>query len=399
MAKKKADDAVGSDEKQGSRATTVAQIAAQMNRRCGAGTMILGREMKVDPPRLPTGVFSVDFATGGGLPLNASSCFWGPESGGKTTLAINAMVMAQSICWRCFQLVDHCECSQSAMRMLTTWLDVEGTFDRDWAASIGADPDRYLLTLADYGEQYIDIAQAVLKADDCGLVVFDSLAALSPVAEMEAAAESQFMARQAAMIGRAVRNIKQQLIRERKRDHPCLVLFINQMRVKLGQMFGDPETMSGGWGMKHEFSLLLRSAKRTLKKDGPDKKYVDEGRKKNMADRFAFSIRKAKVATLVGLGEYVRMTEDIPDLNLDKGQVDDFTTLMTYAKSYGVVEKDGSKWRYFGYKADGLDQIKQVWQQNLGEKMRTQGAIISRAKARLCGDTEAEETNTPEELD
>jgi len=274
---------------------------------------------------------------------------------------------------------------------------VHNTYDRDWAGKIGADPDRYLLALAEDGEQYIDIAQTALKAEDCGLVVFDSLAALSPAAEMEAAASDKFMAIQAQMIGRAVRNIKQQLIRERKKGHPCCVLFVNQLRVKIGQMFGDPETMSGGYGMKHEFSLLLRCAKRTLKKDGPDKKYIDDHRKKNMADRFAFSIRKAKIQTIAGLGEYVRVSEDIPELGLTKGQVDDFSTLMTYAKTYGIVRKEGNEWRYFGYKAKNLDGIKEVWQKNLSEKMKTQREIIDRAKERLAGSPEVEEPGTPEE--
>lgn len=385
------------EEKKPTMPLTLDAIACKLNKQWGAGTMITGRELKTDPPRLPTGVFAVDYATGGGLPMNASTCFWGPESGGKSTLGINAMVMAQMFCWRCFKIDPLCECSQTSLMMRSVWLDVEGTFDRDWASNIGADPDRYLLTLAEYGEQYIDIAQAALKADDCGLVVLDSLAALSPAAEMEAAAEDQFMANQARMIGRAVRNIKQQLIRERKRGHSCLVLFVNQMRVKIGVMFGDPETMSGGFGMKHEFSLLLRCAKRSLKKDGPDKKYIDDVRKKNQADRFSFSIKKAKVQTIAGVGEYVRMSEDIPELGLSKGHVDDYSTLMTYAKTYDIVRKDGTEWRYFGYKSKTQEAIKEVWQKNIAEKMKTQQEIIERAKLRLMGSSEDEESPTPEE--
>lgn len=385
------------EERKAPAPVTLAVLAHKLNKQYGAGAMITGRELKTDPPRLPTGVFAVDYATGGGLPMNQSSCFWGPESGGKSTLGINAMAMAQLFCWRCFLIEPLCECSQGPLLMRSVWLDVEGTFDRDWAASIGADPDRYLLTLAEYGEQYIDIAQAALKADDCGLVVFDSLAALCSSAEMEAAAEDKFMANQAQMIGRAVRNIKQQLIRERKRGHACCVLFINQMRIKIGQMFGNPETMSGGWGMKHEFSLLLRLSKRALKKDGVDKKYIDEARKKPMADRFSLAVKKAKVQTIAGLGEYVRMSEDVPELGLEKGQVDDFSTLLTYAKTYGIVRKEGNEWRYFEYKAKTLDAVKEVWQKNLAERMKTQQEIIARAKQRLGTSPDIDEPTSPEE--
>lgn len=384
------------ERKAGPVPTTLTQVAAAVNINCGVGTVVTGRELVTDPPRLPTGVFSVDYATGGGFPIWGSTCLWGPESGGKTTLAINAMAMAELMCWKCFHLASDCRCSATPLLMRSAWVDVEGTFDRDWAAFIGADPDRYVLCLAEYAEQYSNIAQQVIRADDCGLVVVDSLAALSPSAEMESAAEDQFIGLQARVIGRMVRNLKQRLIRERRRGHPCTIIFINQMRIKIGQMFGDPETMSGGWGMKHEFSLLLRCVKKSLKKDGPDKKYVDEKRKKNMADRYSFAIRKSKVATLAGVGEYVRLTEDIPGLGLKKGQVDDFSTLLTYAKTYGIVHKDGSVWRFFNYKSPTLEQIKDAMIKNREVKMKTQSSVIEKAKAQLVKDDGVDETDAPE---
>lgn len=385
--------------KPGPKSVNLGDIACQMNKECGPGTVITGRELVTDPPRIPTGVFAVDYMTGGGLPVWATTCFWGPDSGGKTTLAINAMATAQDLCWRCYNLRTNCICGDLGPRLLkSVWLDVEGTFDRDWASAIGADPDRYILALADYGEQYVNIAERVLRADDAGLVVIDSLAALVPSAEFDAAAEDQFMASQARMIGRMVRQLKQRLIRERKRDHPCAVLFVNQMRVKLGQMFGNPETMSGGFALKHEFSLLLRTVKKSLAKEGTDKKYVDSKHGKNTADRFSVTIRKAKVQTLAGIGEYVRLTEAMADLGLHKGQVDDYSTLMNYAKTYGVVEKVGAEWRYFNYKARTLDQIRQVWVGNLSEKIRTQRMIVEHAKERLASGGE-ESTEGQEETD
>ncbi len=390
------------DEKDVSQKVTLAQIACQMNKQCGVGTMSTGRQLVVDPPRVPMGVFAVDFATGGGLPLWATTCLWGPEGGGKSTLGINAMVTAQSLCWKCFLLREHCTCKGGPKLMDSSWLDVEGTFDRAWAEAIGVHPDRYVLTLADYGEQYANVAESVLRADDCGLVVIDSLASLVPSAEMDAAAEDQFMAKQAQLIGRMVRRLKQRLIRERKREHPCCVLFVNQMRKKLGVMFGDPETMSGGHGMLHEFSLLLRTVKKSLNKKGGDAKYVDAKRGKNIADRFSFSIRKHKVQTLAGIGEYVRMSEDSEELGLKKGQVDDFNTLMSYAKIYGVVTKDETKaggWRYFQIKSDSLDKIKQLWRRSLAEKIRAQSEIVKRAKQRLmeAGPEASEALETEEE--
>jgi recombination protein RecA len=267
------------------------------------------------------------------------------------------------------------------------WADVEGTLDRDWVNAIGGDPEKYSVILADYGEQYSNISDNVLKADNCGLLVVDSLAALVPAAEMEAAAEDDFYALQARMIGRMVRKLKQRLIRERKRGHPCCIIFTNQLRMKIGQKFGDPETMSGGHGMKHEFSLLLRCVKKALNETDKTK-YVDKKRKKNQAIRHSFAIRKEKILTLSNVGEYIRVVENIPSLDLKKGMIDDMGTVMTYAKEYDIVRKgSGAKpWKYFDYNARTLDDIKLMWKKKDLECLHTKMEIVKRAKERLAGE-------------
>jgi recombination protein RecA len=383
-------------------ARSLDRIAEITNRKYGPGTLVTGREKVTDRPRLPTGIFAVDFATGGGFPVHGSTCLWGPDAGGKSNLSINAMAMTAKICWRCFHPLMACICSQSPILMRSALLDIEGTFSPEWAEAIGATPESYHRCLGEYGEQYANIADDVLRADDCGLVVVDSLAALVPSDEMESAAEDQFYALQTRLIGRMVRKLKQRMISERKRDHPCLVVFINQMRTKIGGMrYENPETMSGGWGMRHEFSLLLRCVRKALKDSedgGTDSKYKDTRRKKNLAERFSFSIRKAKVMTLAGVGEYIRLIEDIPELEMHKGQVDDYGVLMKYAKDYGIVIKEGSKWKYFKHNSDKIDSIKRLWLKNVEQKLRTQRAIIDKAKAQVAIESGIDETDTPEEL-
>jgi recombination protein RecA len=280
--------------------------------------------------------------------------------------------------------------------MKAYWGDIEGTLDRDWAEQIGVDSEQYLVGLADYGEQHVNIADNALKADDCGLVVIDSLAALTPSAEMDALEEQQFIGLQARMITRAVRKLKQRLITERKNEHPCSILFTNQLRIKIGQMHGNPETMAGGHGMHHEFSLLIRIISKSLKRDGVDKKYV--GKEQDHAVRHSFAIRKAKVLTLAQSGEFVRAKHDIGKLGLRAGEVDDYNTLMNYAREYGVVEKGAKTYGYFGKRAKRLDDIKEVWRTHPREYMRTEIEIIRRAKERLaggvCGDNRIEEGET-----
>jgi RecA/RadA recombinase len=218
-------------------------------------------------------------------------------------------------------------------------------------------------------------------------MVVDSIAGLIPVAEIEEAAEQQFIGNQAKLVTRCVRNLKQAMIKERKRGHPCAVLFTNQMRKTIGQMFVDPETMSGGHAMKHEFSLLIRTNKKSMAvgKDSADVKYYDDKRKKKLGQRFAFSIRKAKLLTLAGTGEYVRILEGIPELHLATGMVDDYNTVMLYAKSAGLVEKSGSSWKSPELEdKKTLEEIKTAWRKDSILYHAVQRQIIDLTKESLA---------------
>ena len=367
---------------------SLTDVMEHQNKQCGDGTVAWGTDMKKDPPRIPTGVFAVDYATGGGLPVWGSTCFWGKESGGKTSLALNTVQQVQSICWTCYLPHEMCACSTSPLRMKAYWGDAEGTLDRDWAEQIGVNSAQYMVGLADYGEQHVNIADNALKADDCGLIVIDSLAALTPSAEMDALEEQQFIGLQARLVTRAVRKLKQRLITERKNGHPCSILFTNQLRIKIGQAHGSPETMAGGHGMHHEFSLLLRIISKSLKRDGVDKKYV--GKEQEHAVRHSFAVRKAKVLTLASTGEFVRAKHEMKGLGLAAGEIDDYNTLMNYAREYGVVTKGNKTYGYRGKRAKRLDDIKQVWKKHRREYVRTGIDIIQAAKERLGGECVAD---------
>jgi recombination protein RecA len=352
------------------------------NKEFGPATVVEGDSLKRDPPRIPFGVFSVDFAIGGGVPVWGSLCLWGPESGGKSSLACNVMSMAEKICWKCFNLLSYCDCSAKSLPLKALWADVEGTLDREWAHCIGADPKNYLYTLCDYGEMYINVAEKALQADDCGIVIVDSLAALTPTAEFEAPSEDQFIGAQARMISRAVRKLKQRVIRERKREHPCTLLFTNQMRTKIGTMFGNPETMPGGHALKHEFSVMVRCVQKTLS-ENDKKKFQGNSKNTNRVTRHAFSVKKEKVLTLANAGEFVRVRENMKGLKLEKGMIDDYNTTLLFAKNYQVVEKKGKSWVCFGEKFSTLVSLMDHWQKNIEEYHKAQREVVSKAKERL----------------
>lgn len=372
-------------------ATTLDEFMAEKNKSCGDGTVFMGGGLKRDPPRIPSGIFTVDYVTGGGFPIYGTTCLWGPDSSSKSTMAISTMAAVQYLCWRCFKFSPDvcsadgmtCECSEGPLLLRSFWADAEGTLDADWVTALRVEPDRYMVGLADYGEQYVNLADAALQADDCGLVIIDSLASLIPSSEFDAPMENQFVAVQARLISRCVRKLKQRLVRERKRGHPCTLLVTNQMRSKVGVLFGSPETMAGGFAMKHEFSLLLRCVKKSLKKDGPDAKFVDTQRKKEVAQRFSFSVRKAKIATLAGIGEYVRLVEHFSPLGLRRGEVNDYSVVYDYAKEYDIIEKVSKGYSCMGKVFPKVASMEEYWKANFYDYLALQHQIIAAAKRRI----------------
>ena len=217
---------------------TMQGMMESINQNYGVNTITSGVDMLGTIPRIPFGVFVADFNSGGGCPVHGTTCAWGKESSGKSTLGINLAIVCNLLCWRCFRMVNFCECSEPSIRQTAYIGDIEGTMDKEWASAIGLPPDSYYHGLADYGEQHINIADYALRADDCGLVVADSLAQLIPESEMNAPLEDKFIGQQALLITRMVRKLKQRLIRERKRGHPCIIFFVNQLRMKIGVTYG-----------------------------------------------------------------------------------------------------------------------------------------------------------------
>jgi len=350
----------------------------------GAKAISLGVTHKPDPHRIPSGIFSVDFATGGGpLPVWHSSCLWGGEKGGKSSLTCNVIEQAQKLCWKCFRPADICTCSTSSLRMKSALGNVENTFDPLWASNIGVNTDELILIEGDSGEEFADMFKAIIQVDDIGLLVVDSLAAMSPNAEIEASSADSFYALQSKLIGPMVRILKQLLLREKKRGHPCCILFTNQMRMKLGVNFGSPETMSGGFGMKHEFSLLMRVNDIALNESDKKKFSSDRGEDMPVVTRHSFKVKRNKVFILSVSGEFVRANEHVDMHDIGRGGVDDIPSLISYAKRYGLIEKAKSSWQFFEHSVRTLADVTELFKQKPSEKFRLQNAVIELAKRQV----------------
>jgi recombination protein RecA len=274
------------------------------------------------PLRIPTNVFMLDFALCGGIPFNRASMFAGRKHAGKSMLGSLIMRGCQDI------LPDQ----ESAV------IDVEGTFEATWARKLGVDLDRVHIFEADTGEMAIDMAEAVLSSKEIGLVVIDSLAAMAPTAEIEGAAEDQFYALQSRLIAKLIRKTTHILVSERKRNHFVTLLYVNQLRARIGgPPKASPFIIPGGHALEHTTSVQGIIKNREMKG-------TRNGIETVLENQHSFTLEKNKLCNGPRSGEFIVARVDTPDRHVSEGMVDDAHTLITYSKKMGYYRGGGKKW-------------------------------------------------------
>lgn len=369
---------------------TLEDVMAAKNKSCGENTITTGRNIIYNPARIPFGVFALDYAIGGGVSIWGSTCLWGPRGGGKSTLVIKFIKMCSLICWSCFNLTDFCTCSQKSLKMKPAVGDIEGTLDVDWMEANGVTRDDYYIVLGNSAEEYFDLLESCLQADDCCAAIGDSLGAATPEAEMQKSFIDSNMGKHASLVTKIVRKLKQRLIIEKKRLHPCTVIYTNQMRSDLQKQFGSKESMAGGHAAEHEFSLLLRCVNKVLT-DAEKKKFIDENREVQTASRHAVTVRKSKIFTMAGASEFLLVKEDIPEIGLKKGDIDDYKLVIKYARDYDLIKTINSGYTLQGtvqdseIKFSNLTELINYFAENKIQYFKLQSDIINKAKNNLLG--------------
>jgi len=277
--------------------------------------MTLGDARNVDIDVIPTGSFSLDMALGvGGLPQGRIVEVYGPESSGKSTLALNVVAQAQK------------------MGKRAAYIDAEHALDPEYAQRLGVKIKELLISQPDNGEEGLNILESLVRSGMVGVVVVDSVAALAPRAEIEGEMGQQFMGLQARMMSQALRKLTAITAR-----YNVLVIFINQIRMKIGIMFGNPETTPGGNALKFASSVRIDIRRTAQIKKGED---VIGGRVKA-------KIVKNKVAAPFKIAEF--------DIMYGTG-ISYEADVLTTALKYGVVTKAGATYSFEGQKiAVGLD--------------------------------------------
>jgi recombination protein RecA len=276
--------------------------------------------------RLPTGIFEFDLATGGGFPRARYSIVYGDEGSGKTNLALCAVAQAQRLPSPCNKAV---------------WIDLEGTFDPAWAKLFGIDIEVLIVVRPAYGEEAADLVDALVRADDVACLVIDSVAALIGVKEVKRSAEDFDVGTTPLLTKRMTTKLVQALSAEEKEGHCPSVILLNQTRMKIGVMFGNPETQPGGKAMLFYSVLTVRltGKKKFIKELGPDMPAFMET---------TALIKKAKVqVTQVNFNYDMCL---LPHNGLAVGETDSWNNVSTHLKAMGLLKKveKGQGWTLFG---------------------------------------------------
>ena len=271
---------------------------AQIERQFGKGSIMkMGEEAREAIPAISTGSLGLDVALGiGGLPKGRIVEIYGPESSGKTTLTLSVIAEAQKAGATC------------------AFIDAEHALDPGYAEKLGVNIDDMLVSQPDTGEQALEITDMLVRSGSVDVIVIDSVAALTPKAEIEGDIGDSHMGLAARMMSQAMRKMTGNI-----KNANCLVIFINQIRMKIGVMFGSPETTTGGNALKFYASVRLDIRRTGAVKDG-DEIVGNETRVKVVKNKVAPPFKQAEFQILYGKGIY-RMGEVI-DLGVKQGLVD-----------------------------------------------------------------------------
>src|SRR5437773_6492179 len=307
------------------RARAIEAALAQIDKQFGKGSIMrLGSREKIDVPAIPTGSLSLDAALGvGGLPRGRVVEIFGPESSGKTTLALHVIAEAQR------------------RGGMAAFVDAEHALDAVYAQKLGVDIDNLLVSQPDNGEQALEIVEVLIRSNGVDVVVVDSVAALVPKAEIEGEMGEAQMGLQARLMSQALRKLTGAV----SKSKTCLI-FINQLREKIGVMFGNPETTTGGRALKFYASVRMDIRRIASIKDG-DIMVGGRTRVKVVKNKVAPPFREAEFDIMYGEG--ISREGDLIDQGAERK----------------VIEKSGAWFAYGGERlGQGRENAKQFLKDN-----------------------------------
>ena len=352
MAKaKKTDTGMAEDGKKQALDLAIAQISKQF----GDGSIMkLGENHKVDVELLPSGCLSLDIALGGGYPKGRIIEIYGPESSGKTTLTLHAIAEIQK------------------QGGTAAFIDAEHALDPSYARKLGVDTENLLVAQPDNGEQALEITETLVRSNAVDLIVVDSVAALVPQAEIDGDMGDAHMGLQARLMSQALRKLTG-IINKSK----ATVIFINQIRMKIGVMFGNPETTTGGNALKF-YASVRADIRRTAQIKSGDDVIGNRTKVKIVKNKIAAPFRVAEFDIMYNEG--ISKTGDIIDL----------------AVEHEILGKSGA---FYKYNDQNIGQGRENAKRYLLENPDVMAEIDAKVRAKIRGEEFVEETLNEEKTE
>jgi len=314
---------------------------SQIEKNFGKGSIMrMGKSNHIDVETIPTGCLSLDLALGGGIPKGRITEIYGPESSGKTTIALHVIAEAQKL------------------GGTAAFIDAEHALDPSYAKKIGVDVENLLVSQPDCGEQALEITETLVRSNAVDVIVVDSVAALTPRAEIEGEMGDSHMGLQARLMSQALRKLTSAISRSK-----VSVIFINQIRMKIGVMYGNPETTTGGNALKFYSSVRM-----DIRRIGKIEGNTDQG-KELTGNRVKVKVVKNKIAPPFKIAEF--------DIMYSKG-MSATGDLIDLATQYEFVRRAGAFYSYGDLKlGQGREKAKTFLEANpkvakeIDKKIRT----------------------------
>lgn len=313
---------------------SIEEALNDLDKKFGKGSIMrYGDQPKLEIKTISTGLPSLDKALGiGGLPLGRIVEVYGPESSGKTTLALHALA----------------ECQKTGGKV--AFVDAEHSLDPNYASKIGVDMDNVYFSQPDSGEQALEIVETLARSQDVSLIVIDSVAALVPRAELDGEMGDSLPGLQARLMSQAMRKLTSAAAK-----NDCLILFINQLREKIGVMFGSPETTTGGKALKFYTSVRLDIRRIGALKNG-EQVFGNRTRVKVVKNKMASPFREVEFDLIYGEG--ISKESDLIDSAINRGIIIKKGAWLSYDNNNIAQGKENAR-KYLQEHPDICEQIKE----------------------------------------
>lgn len=329
----------------------VGDTVAAIRKKFGKNLLVTASDERVRTAhRIPSGVFQLDWALGGGWQAGRFHTAYGLKSVGKTTLMLRTIAEAQKLCALCFSPKDEAgKCSCGSFReTVCAFIDVEGAFDAAWAKRLGVDTDKLIYSRPEYAEQSLDIFEALIREGDVDHIVLDSIAFLTPLAEIQESVSKETMAVQARIMGKGTRKLVSALTHIKNEiGRSPTVFFTNQIRLKTGLVFGSPDVQPGGLASQfaNTSEVRLRAGKVEM----------DEVTGKPRHALINFKVEKNKSSVPMMEGEFRLILADTETKKI--GDLYEEDVMVELGQKFGLVEGAGASWSCLGETYPGKSPI------------------------------------------